>query len=584
MVRVRMRFLVVAQKLRGMSRPGGFWWSVVFWAAYYFPGCPPPPSSSFCWKKGREGHVVRSSGEARPGQRPAVRVHEQTGAGDKRGAAAAASSVNGVIPGGGGAASGGAKKQHWRSYKLLVDPALKKGQHKLYRYDGQSFQPQNPGLPPVTSVHDPRASRRWTRIVEAELPLPKFKIDEYYVGPIPPKEVTFAKLNDNIKEHFLTDMCKKFGDIDAMEILHHPKTRKHMGLAKVIFTTVKAAKEAVEKLHNTSVMGNLMHVLLDNGGEMRGKLYDLLLSGKFTPQTLPVEKLTEEGPADTCQPCDPRRRTLSENGCYQSAASASLASADTPYSTDTAYSSGLRDTPASSSVLPPTPLSSATQHGTPGSVDSLSYGSMHSAGTPVSLEPPQTPTASCSSSSSAAPLHEAAYLPTTAKEGGRRTATGATQRFFPAEGYAGQGLEHKSFAAPPETTAWQQPLLPSPSAFHGSAHHGRPGGFPNHPPPPLPPPPTTTTYAGYPGSSATTPAVPAAAAVTATAAPPTSAPWRGAYGEPERPKSPPGEGPPRHGEGSDGSFVTAKASVAADSPSLSRESGVKVRSDGGLRL
>lgn len=31
------------------------------------------------------------------------------------------------------------RSHHWRSYKLIVDPALKKGSHKLYRYDGQTF-------------------------------------------------------------------------------------------------------------------------------------------------------------------------------------------------------------------------------------------------------------------------------------------------------------------------------------------------------------------------------------------------------------------------------------------------------------
>lgn len=38
-------------------------------------------------------------------------------------------------------ACGSAEKRshHWRSYKLIIDPALKKGSHKLYRYDGHTF-------------------------------------------------------------------------------------------------------------------------------------------------------------------------------------------------------------------------------------------------------------------------------------------------------------------------------------------------------------------------------------------------------------------------------------------------------------
>lgn len=90
---------------------------------------------------------------------------------------------------------------------------------------------------------------------------------------MPPKEVTFAKLNDNIRESFLTDMCKKFGDLEEVEILYNPKNKKHLGIAKVVFGTVKSAKEAVQSLNNTSVMGNKIHVELDP----KGKWHTLLI-------------------------------------------------------------------------------------------------------------------------------------------------------------------------------------------------------------------------------------------------------------------------------------------------------------------
>lgn len=95
------------------------------------------------------------------------------------------------------------------------------------------------------------------------------QIDECYIGPVPPKEVTFARLNDNIREGFLTDMCKKFGEIEEVEILYNPKNKKHLGIAKVVFEAVKAAKVAVQSLHNTSVMGNIIHVELDPKGKHR---------------------------------------------------------------------------------------------------------------------------------------------------------------------------------------------------------------------------------------------------------------------------------------------------------------------------
>lgn len=95
------------------------------------------------------------------------------------------------------------------------------------------------------------------------------QLDEFYVGPIPLKEVTFARLNDNIKEPFLAEMCAKFGEVEEMEILFHPKTRKHLGLARVLFTSTRGAKDTVKHLHNTSVMGNIIHAQLDIKGEER---------------------------------------------------------------------------------------------------------------------------------------------------------------------------------------------------------------------------------------------------------------------------------------------------------------------------
>lgn len=92
------------------------------------------------------------------------------------------------------------------------------------------------------------------------------QIDDNYVGPVPPKQVTFAKLNDNIREGFLLDMCKKYGEVEEVEILYNPKNKKHLGIAKVVFATVKGAKDTVQHLNSTSVMGNIIHVELDTKG------------------------------------------------------------------------------------------------------------------------------------------------------------------------------------------------------------------------------------------------------------------------------------------------------------------------------
>ncbi|KAM3874292.1 histone-lysine N-methyltransferase SETD1B-A [Diretmus argenteus] len=265
--------------------------------------------------------------------------------------------------------SGEKRSHHWRSYKLIIDPALKKGSHKLYRYDGQTFNMPNPGMSPVDSVRDPRIGRLWTKYKETDLPVPKFKIDDSYIGRVPPKEVTFARLNDNIREGFLTDMCKKIGDIEEVEILYNPKNKKHLGIAKVVFENVKAAKVAVQTLHNTSVMGNIIHVELDPKGENRLRYFQLLMNGSYTPWTLPVggEEAREVSPrslAEALLACEPIRR-LSESSASAAGGTAPPNNSSTPLSLDTAYSSLRQDTPQSQGT-PHTPR----QTGTPFSQDS----------------------------------------------------------------------------------------------------------------------------------------------------------------------------------------------------------------------
>ncbi|XP_039627834.1 histone-lysine N-methyltransferase SETD1B-like [Polypterus senegalus] len=286
--------------------------------------------------------------------------------------------------------SGEKRSHHWRSYKLMIDPALKKGSHKLYRYDGQHYSMPYPGMAPVDSVRDPRIGRIWTKYKDTDLPVPKFKIDDCYVGPVPPKEVTFAKLNDNIREGFLSDMCKKYGEIEEVEILYNPKNKKHLGIAKVVFVSVKGAKEAVHNLNNTSVMGNIIHVELDTKGENRMRYFELLVSGIYTPRTLPVgsEAFLDSSPQSVSstpsanEPVKQPSQRIPDSGVSSGTSLATPNSCSTPFSLDTAYSSR-QDTPNSYGQFTPqsqgTPLTPRLS-GTPFSQDS-SYSSRQS--TPV---------------------------------------------------------------------------------------------------------------------------------------------------------------------------------------------------------
>lgn len=62
------------------------------------------------------------------------------------------------------------------------------------------------------------------------------------------------------------DMCKQYGKIEEVEVFYNPKNKKHLGVAKVVFDTVKAARDAAQHLHQTSVMGNIIHVEVDPKG------------------------------------------------------------------------------------------------------------------------------------------------------------------------------------------------------------------------------------------------------------------------------------------------------------------------------
>ncbi|XP_035513613.1 histone-lysine N-methyltransferase SETD1B-A-like [Morone saxatilis] len=274
--------------------------------------------------------------------------------------------------------------QHWRSCKLIIDPALTKGLYKVYRYDGQCFNipVEDLGLFPVDAVRDPRVCRLWSKCNETDLLVAKFKVDEWYVGPVPPKEVTFSRLNDNVKEVFLTNMCRKYGNLEEVEIFYNPKNKKHLGLAKVVFDTVRAAKDVVQNLHQTSVMGNIIHVEIDPKGENRARYLQLLLHGLYTPWTLPVgsNERALQSLIDSL---------LGSAATQQQGSLSSPTSIATPLSLDTAYSSIWQDTPCSfgltprSQGTPRTPCFSAT----PLSQDSC-YSSLQA--TPVLQGEPST--------------------------------------------------------------------------------------------------------------------------------------------------------------------------------------------------
>lgn len=93
-----------------------------------------------------------------------------------------------------------------------------------------------------------------------------FKIDNNYVGEPPALEITITNLNDNINKSFLESLVYKYGAIEDCCIFYHPKTKKHLGIARVTFNETKSAKLCIDKLNQTSVMGNKIDVYFDAFG------------------------------------------------------------------------------------------------------------------------------------------------------------------------------------------------------------------------------------------------------------------------------------------------------------------------------
>lgn len=161
------------------------------------------------------------------------------------------------------------KRRNYRFY--AGDPAIHPAEKRLYANGDFEGTPLH-----VSGCSDPRDVTRPDRSY-LDLPVPKFKLDRCWVGVIPAKEVTFRNLNDNITKTFLTDMCKRFGEIDDCRIYYDRQTKKHLGLGTVIFKTTKAARECVAALHMSTKMGSIISVSLETSGKERTKQYATLI-------------------------------------------------------------------------------------------------------------------------------------------------------------------------------------------------------------------------------------------------------------------------------------------------------------------
>ncbi|XP_053671104.1 histone-lysine N-methyltransferase SETD1 [Anopheles nili] len=190
------------------------------------------------------------------------------------------------VPGASATPNNSVQQKAVRNFKLLVDPFLHRGAPKVYRYDG--VVPGDPNHPTVIP-RDPRnpLARIRSRVEPLDIPVPRFKIDQHYVGEPPAIEITITNLNDNIDKPFLSDMLTKCGIFTELYIYYHPVSNKHLGLARIVFEQVRSALLCVEKLNGTSVMGKVLNVFKDPFGEQCKRLLEEKTSEKKPPLPQP---------------------------------------------------------------------------------------------------------------------------------------------------------------------------------------------------------------------------------------------------------------------------------------------------------
>ncbi|VDO20687.1 unnamed protein product [Haemonchus placei] len=139
-----------------------------------------------------------------------------------------------------------------RNYKTLYDKELG-AKETIRRYNG--FIPGHPKYDVKLPLTDPRNHYiPYRAIPQADLDVPSFTIDRNTVF-YPKVEVTLFKLNDNVNKTFLQQLAAKIAPPVDLEVFYHPVTKKHMGMAMIVFTTFAEAHKFVLEYNGKSIMG-----------------------------------------------------------------------------------------------------------------------------------------------------------------------------------------------------------------------------------------------------------------------------------------------------------------------------------------
>jgi RNA recognition motif-containing protein len=102
----------------------------------------------------------------------------------------------------------------------------------------------------IAAAIDPRPSRDYNTLTGAgELPVPHFKHDANSCNPC---NIIIRGLSDKFDADSLRAECEKFGAVEEVQILLHPRTQQPLGTGTVKFTDTRAARAARIGLNNAS--------------------------------------------------------------------------------------------------------------------------------------------------------------------------------------------------------------------------------------------------------------------------------------------------------------------------------------------
>lgn len=78
----------------------------------------------------------------------------------------------------------------------------------------------------------------------------------------------------------MADLLQKCGPIEEQNIFYHPMTKRHLGIARIVFMDVQSARNCIERYNGKSVMGKELLVFQDAFGARCKQMFEEVTTGK----------------------------------------------------------------------------------------------------------------------------------------------------------------------------------------------------------------------------------------------------------------------------------------------------------------